>query len=142
MNVLHVSLFKESCCVLALCIVIPWQAHAADQPDEWWSGDWNCDIGGRPAQMKWATVEDSQLADNAGGTGRTTAAARWEGRLSNGSQWVALTEPSPGKKGGLYFRHADGNKWYLQKPTDNKTTGWTRATAQRNAPRYPVSCWR
>ena len=71
-------------------------------------------------------------------------ATRWQGSLStgDGGQPVALTEPSQGKKGGLYFRHADGHKWYLQKPVDNKATGWTRAAAQRNAPRDPIACWR
>lgn len=144
MNRLQVSMLKESCYVIALCMLIPsLPAHAGTPPDEWWSGDWTCDIGGRPAQMKWAIVEDSKVPDSRDGAGRATPAVLWEGSYSdNGSQWVALSDPSKGKKGGLYFRHADGNKWYLQKPTENKTTGWTTATAQRNAPRHPISCWK
>src|SRR5687768_7668134 len=26
----------------------------------WWGGTWTCSIDGRPAQMKWITVDDSQ----------------------------------------------------------------------------------
>lgn len=142
MKAINVSMLKESCCALVLCTIIAGSAKADTQADEWWNGDWNCDIGGHPARMKWSVVEDAQAPGSAGGGGAT--AARWEGSLYSDSaaQPVALTEPSMGKKGGLYFRHADGHKWYLQKPVDNKATGWTRATAQRNAPRYPIACWR
>jgi hypothetical protein len=55
-----------------------------------------------------------------------------------GSRWVALTDPREGSRGGLYFRHADGNQWYLPKPTGNKTKGWTTWNGQR----YSLSCWK
>lgn len=139
MNAVQNSTLKNSCCALSLFLLIACPARADMQADEWWNGDWNCEIGGRPARMKWSMVEDAQPPAD----GRA-AVARWQGSLStgDGGQPVALTEPSQGKKGGLYFRHADGHKWYLQKPVDNKATGWTRAAAQRNAPRDPIACWR
>jgi hypothetical protein len=97
-----------------------------------------CNIDGRPARMKWVAVDDSQTTCD-GDTCSTSSGARWKGSFSdNGSRWVPLNEPRQGDKGGLFFRHADGNKWYLPKPAGNKTTGWTTW----NGRRYPLSCWR
>lgn len=144
MNPRYVSILKEPCCALAMCIITTsYPTHADTQNDEWWGGDWTCDLRGHPAHMKWSAVEDDRIAGGSYDTTGNTAAPRWEGRFSeNGAQWVALTEPRKGKNGGLYFRHADGNKWYFQKPVANEIKGWTRLAPQRNAPRYPISCWR
>lgn len=104
----------------------------------WWGGYWDCNIDGRPARMKWDVVDDSQTTCN-GNICSTTSGVRWQGSFSdNGSRWVALTEPRRGNRGGLYFRHADGNQWYLPQPTNNKTTGWTTWNGQR----YSLSCWK
>ena len=91
----------------------------------WWGGNWACNIDGRPAQMKWIPAE--------GGSG-----LYWKGSFSdNGSRWVPLTNARKGNQGGLYFNHADGNKWYLAKPAGNKASGWTTWNGQR----YSLSCW-
>ena len=103
----------------------------------WWGGTWACTIDGRPAQMKWVAVDDSQTTHNGDGTSTTTSGARWKGSFSdNGSRWVPLTQPRAGQQGGLFFRHADGNQWYLAKPLGNRTAGWTTW----NGRRYPLSC--
>ena len=105
----------------------------------WWGGTWACSIDGRPAQMKWVVVDAPQTTCNSDGICTTTSGARWKGSFSdNGSPWVQLTEPRRGQQGGLFFRHADGNQWYLPKPTGNRTSGWTTWNGQR----YPLSCQR
>jgi hypothetical protein len=130
------SLYVLSC-GLAVCFATSAPVYASQVPG-WWGGDWNCNIDGRSARMKWNAVDDSQTTCN-GETCSTTSGARWKGSFSdNGSRWVPLTNPQEGSKGGLFFRHADGNKWYLSKPAGNRTTGWTTWNGQR----YPLSCWR
>lgn len=113
---------------------------AAGLAPGWWGGTWACTIDGRPATMKWAVVDDSQTTCS-GGVCTSTSGVKWKGSFSdNGSQWVALTNARTGNQGGLYFRHADGNQWYLPKPAggNGRTTGWTTW----NGRRYPLSCQR
>lgn len=131
------SLLSASSCGIALCFAVS-SPVVASQAVGWWGGNWNCNIDGRSAQMKWIVVDDSQTTCN-GNICSTTSGVRWQGSFSdNGSRWVPLTNPREGNRGGLYFRHADGNQWYLGKPAGNRTTGWTTW----NGKRYPLSCWR
>ena len=124
-------------CGIALSLAVS-GASIASQVAGWWGGDWNCNIDGRPARMRWNVVDDSQTTCN-GDTCSTSSGVRWNGSFSdNGSRWVPLTNPRQVNRGGLYFRHADGNQWYLPKPTGNRTTGWTTW----NGKRYPLSCWK
>ncbi len=110
----------------------------ASQALGWWGGTWTCTIDGRPAQMKW-TVVDVGGGSCDGDTCTSTSEVAWRGKFSdNGSNWVPLTNARYGNRGGLYFIHADGNKWYLPKPVNNRSNGWT--TWQGN--RYPLSCWK
>lgn len=103
----------------------------------WWGGTWSCNIDGRSAKMKWVPVDDSQTSCN-GDTCTTSSGARWKGSFSdNGSRWVPLTNPRPGDRGGVYFNHADGNRWYLPKPSGRQTVGWTTWNGQR----YRLACW-
>ncbi|MBD2516612.1 hypothetical protein H6G93_16640 [Nostoc sp. FACHB-973] len=136
MTVMQRSLFTLSSAIaLSFAISAP---SSAGTLSGWWYGDWNCNIDGRPARMRWNVVDDSQTTCN-GNDCWTSSGVRWNGSFSdNGSRWVALTDPRKGNRGGLYFRHADGNQWYLPQPTDNKTTGWTTWNGQR----YPLSCWK
>ena len=79
----------------------------------WFSGTWTGTIDGRPATMRWRTT----------GSG---AARKVIGDFSDGSSgnYVPLTYDSstPDK---LFFRHADGNSWFLAKVADGEATGWT-----------------
>ncbi|CAN7313161.1 DUF6006 family protein [Variovorax sp. LjRoot290] len=121
---------------LALCFALSGPALASTVGG-WWGGAWNCSIDGRPARMTWVPVNDTQTSCD-GDTCSSSAGARWKGKFSdNNSRWVALTHPESDGR-GLRFRHADGNQWYLAKPSGNRTTGWTTWNHQR----YPLSCWR
>jgi hypothetical protein len=122
-------------CVLA---VPSGPAGASQMVGRWWSGAWKCTIDGRPARMRWDVVDDSNTTCQ-GDVCSTSSGVKWAGRFSdNGSRWVPLRNPRDGTQGGLYFNHADGNKWYLAKPTNNKSQGWTTWNGQR----YPLVCWR
>lgn len=113
-------------------------ASASQVVGGWWDGWWRCTIDGRPARMVWRVVDDSQTTCN-GNVCSTSFGVRWGGQFSdNGSRFVPLTNPEVGQQGGLYFRHADGNRWYLPKPTANRTSGWTTWMGRR----YPLVCWR
>lgn len=130
------SLFR-SFCGLSVYLALSGLAPAGQVPG-WWGGAWDCNIDGRPARMKWAAVDDSQTNCN-GDACTTSSGARWKGNFSdNGSRWVPLTEPRRGNKGGVFFRHADGNQWYLAQPVGNRTKGWTTWNGQR----YTLACWR
>jgi Family of unknown function (DUF6006) len=124
-------------CGIALGLTVTIPANAS-QVGGWWNGSWNCNIDGRAAQMKWSVVDDSQTSCN-GDVCSTAASVRWAGQFSDsGSRWVALNNARSGNNGGLFFNHADGNRWYLAKPVSNKASGWTTW----NGKRYPLSCWR
>lgn len=117
------------------CAVLSGAVHAG-MTAGWWGGSWNCTIDGRPARMQWSVVDDNQTSCS-GGVCSTAAGASWKGRFSdNGSKWVPLTNARPGNQGGLYFRHADGNQWYLAKPAGNRAAGYTTWQGKR----YPLSC--
>ena len=111
-------------CGLAIWVAVSTPANASTI-EGWWGGPWQCNIDGRPAQMKWVPVEGS-------------SGLYWKGSFSdNGSRWVPLTSARKGSQGGVFFNHADGNRWFLAKPVGNKATGWTTWNGQR----YPLSCW-
>jgi Family of unknown function (DUF6006) len=121
--------------VLALCFVTS-SPPLAGQVTAWWGGFWACTVDGRPARMKWGAADYTPAT---AGIVSISHALRWKGSFSdNGSRWMPLTNPRQDAKGGLYFRHADGNQWYLAKPVNNKTKGWMTWNGQR----YPLSCWR
>lgn len=112
-------------------------AAQASQVGGWWGGNWKCNIDGRPARMNWSAVDDSQTSCS-DGVCTSTSGARWAGKFSdNGARWVALRSPREGSR-GMFFRHADGNQWYLAKPAGGKAVGWTTWQGKR----YPLSCWR
>jgi Family of unknown function (DUF6006) len=149
LSVLYIILFRSkivatptrislAAAVCAASLIISATPAQAGQVSGWWGGNWTCTIDGRPARMKWVAVDDTTTHCN-GDVCTSTSGARWKGSFSdNGSQWVDLRNPRRGDKGGLYFNHADGNRWYLPKPAAGRTSGWTTW----NGKRYPLSCWR
>ena len=114
----------------------------ASQASGWWGGSWACTIDGRPARMKWDVVDAGGASCSDDGGERvcsTTSAVRWRGRFSdNGAPWASLADPRLGNQGGMFFTHADGNRWYLAKPVGGRSRGWTTWNRQR----YPLSCRR
>lgn len=104
----------------------------------WWGGQWTCEIDGRPARMRWKPVDDTQTECD-GDVCSQTSGATWAGEFSdNGSAWVRLTFENRGSRGGIFFRHADGNRWFLAQPQNGRSTGWTTWNGQR----YRLACWR
>jgi hypothetical protein len=130
-HVLYASLIG-----LVLCFG-SFSSAGASQAVGWWGGAWSCNIDGRPAQMKWVVVDDSQTSCD-GNICSTSSGVKWKGSFSdNGSRWVPLTNPRTGNLGGVYFNHADGNRWYLPKPSGRQSVGWTTWNGQR----YRLACW-
>lgn len=130
------QLLLGACCLLALAAQP--QRAAASQAAGWWGGEWKCNIDGRPARMSWKVVDAPQTSCD-GDVCSTAASVRWVGRFSdNGSRWVGLRDARNSSMNGLYFRHADGNQWYLSAPAQGKTTGWTTW----NSKKYKLVCWR
>ena len=104
----------------------------------WWGGNWTCNIDGRPARMKWVAASVTEGSCDGNVCSQSQGAA-WRGHFSdNGSRWVPLSNPRKGAQGGVFFRHADGNQWYLAKPVSNRSEGWTTWQGTR----YRLSCWR
>ncbi len=113
-------------------------AQAGTAPGGWWGGNWSCTIDGRPARMRWMIVNVNSGSCN-GDTCTSSEGAAWRGRFSDsGSQWVTLSSLRPSGGGGIRFNHADGNTWFLPKPVNNRSKGWTTWQGQR----YPLACWR
>lgn len=124
-------------CGFTLYLIVIGLAYAG-MVSGWWGGSWTCNIDGRPARMNWSVVDNSQTTCQ-GDTCTSTSGVRWKGSFSdNGARWVPLSKARLGNQGGLFFRHADGNQWYLPRPQGNRTTGWTTWNSQR----YRLSCWR
>jgi Family of unknown function (DUF6006) len=85
-TVMQRSLITMSCGI-ALSLVVS-GSTVASQVAGWWGGNWNCNIDGRPARMRWNVVDDSQTTCN-GNICSTTSGVRWKGSFSdNGSRWV------------------------------------------------------
>jgi hypothetical protein len=122
------------CASAILATIGAGSALAGQVPSIWLGGRWNCNIDGRSARMEWRVVEDSDC-----GPGCHSSAVRWDGRFSdNGAAWVPLTNLQAVRSGGFFFRHADGNRWYLAAPVNNRTVGYTTW----NGNRYRLSCSR
>jgi hypothetical protein len=110
---------------------------SASTANGWWHGTWSCNIDGRNARMHWDVVSVTD-GDCDGDVCWQSQSAEWRGYFSDsGSAWVPLTDARLASRGGMYFNHADGNRWYLARPEGNRASGWTTWQGQR----YPLSCW-
>jgi hypothetical protein len=134
MTSLSRALLATGCALALLADGLP--PAQASMVSGWWGGNWNCTIDGRPAKMRWVPVSSNESSCD-GNACSTVSGARWKGSFSdNGSQAVPLTNARTGNQGGLFFNHADGNTWYLAKPTGNRTRGYTTWQGKR----YPLAC--
>ena len=121
-----------------LALSVP-SVHAATASRIWWDGTWNCRLNGRPAQMRWRVVNNPrEVASGTTGPGATTGLKRVGSFSENGGPWTDLRDPRQANDGGLFFRSANGNRWFLARAERGRTTGW--ATAQGK--RLPLVCWR
>lgn len=103
----------------------------------WIDGFWYCKIDGRYAKMVWSVADASEVSC----TGKwctSTALVKRKGRfVENGSRAVPLYNLRDGSRGiGAYFNHADGNLWWLAKPVNGVSTGWTTWQGKR----YSLVC--
>ena len=96
-------------------------ATAAEQ-SQWFAGTWTGTIDGRPATMRWRVTGS--------GKGRQIV-----GEFSDGSSgsYVPLNYDSH-TPDELFFRHADGNSWYLARKQDGQASGYTTWNGQK----YPL----
>lgn len=116
------------------------QAKAGLVVSEWFFGRWDCNIDGRPAQMQWKVVDDSQTTCS-GDTCSTTSGVRIAGWFSdNGSAWVPLKKRfanTQRQELGIRYLGKEQDNWYLKYNSRTKVAdGWTTWRGQR----YPLQC--
>ncbi|WP_041233502.1 DUF6006 family protein [Cylindrospermum stagnale] len=116
------------------------QAKAGLVASEWFFGRWDCNIDGRPAQMQWKVVDDSQTTCN-GDTCSSTSGVRIAGWFSdNGGAWVPLKKRFANKQRqelGIRYLGKEQDNWYLKYNSRTKVAdGWTTWRGQR----YPLQC--
>lgn len=113
-------------------------AQASQVASEWFFGNWNCQIDGRPAKMQWQVVNDPQTHCE-GGVCSSTSGVKVVGRFSdNGGPWVPLVKRyRHGNDFGIRYQGAEPDNWFLRYDPRWKTaTGWTTWRGNR----YPLQC--
>jgi hypothetical protein len=115
-------------------------ANAGLVAREWFFGTWDCNIDGRPAQMQWRVVDDSQTTCN-GNICSSTSGVRIDGRFSdNGSPWVSLGKRfsnAQRQELGIRYLGKEQDNWYLKYNSKTKVAdGWTTWRGKR----YPLQC--
>jgi Family of unknown function (DUF6006) len=113
-------------------------AYGGQVAAEWYFGRWNCQIDGRPAQMQWKVVDDSQTHCS-GGVCSSTSGVKVVGWFSdNGGPWVSLSKRyTQGNDFGIRYRGGEPDNWFLRyNPQTKSATGWTTWRGNR----YPLSC--
>jgi hypothetical protein len=114
-------------------------AFASQIAGHWLDGLWQCTIDGRPARMRWVIVDAANVSCD-GNWCTSSALVKRKGSFSdNGSQWVELKNLRDGQeRRGSFFNHADGNRWYLPKPSNGRSVGHTTWQGTQ----YPLICWK
>jgi hypothetical protein len=113
---------------------------ASQVPLEWYFGNWDCNIDGRPAQMQWYVVDDPQTICS-GNICSTTSGVRTVGRFSdNGSPWVPLERQwSTSSQLGIRYLGNEQDNWYLSYNSGTQVAdGWTTWRGNQ----YPLQCRR
>lgn len=125
--------------VLPLSLLVSAErSQASLVTSEWFHGNWNCTIDGRPARMQWYLVDDPQTRCN-GNVCSTTSGVRLVGRFSdNGSAWVPLARRwSRGSELGIRYLGREQDNWFLSYNSRSRiASGWTTWRGTR----YPLSC--
>lgn len=131
-------------CVLGLAAltvgvsVFPSPGTASMVAREWYFGNWDCSIDGRPARMQWRVVDDPQTTCT-GNVCSTTSGVKVVGRFSDsGSAWVPLAKRwSNRAEIRIRYLGAEQDNWYLRYDRSARTaTGWTTWRGNR----YPLQC--
>jgi hypothetical protein len=115
-------------------------AQASQVATQWFFGNWDCSIDGRPAKMRWQVVNDPQTTCN-GNTCSTTSGVKVVGSFSdNGGAWVPLGQRYVnGNEFGIRYLGAEQDDWMLRyNPKKKVATGWTTWRGNK----YPLQCTR
>ncbi len=113
-------------------------AQAGLVATQWFFGNWDCFIDGRPAKMQWLIVDDPQTQCN-GNVCSTTSGVKVVGRFSdNGGAWVPLAQRYVrGADFGIRYQGREQDNWFLRYDSRVKTAnGWTTWRGNR----YPLQC--
>lgn len=105
---------------------------------DWYFGNWDCNIDGRPARMQWRVVDDPQTSCD-GNVCSTTSGVKIVGRFSdNGSAWVPLAKQQSNRSQiSIRYLGREQDNWYLRYNSSSRTaTGWTTWRGNR----YPLQC--
>ena len=118
--------------------ILPHPAAASTIATQWFFGNWDCLIDGRPAQMQWSVVNNPQTQCN-GDVCSTTSGVKLVGRFSDSrSPWVNLSKQwSNRSELGIRYLGREQDNWYLRQDSRTKiATGWTTWRGNR----YPLQC--
>jgi hypothetical protein len=123
---------------VAAASLLAYPVNASVVVREWFFGNWDCLIDGRPARMQWYIVDDPQTTchDN---VCSSTSAVRVVGRFSDsGGPWVPLARQwSRGNQLGIRYLGREQDNWYLSYNSVTRAArGWTTWRGNR----YPLQC--
>lgn len=118
--------------------ILPQPATASTIATQWFFGNWDCLIDGRPAQMQWSVVNNPQTQCK-GDVCSTTSGVKLVGRFSDSrSPWVNLSKQwSNRSELGIRYLGREQDNWYLRQDSRTKiATGWTTWRGNR----YSLQC--
>ena len=112
-------------------------AQASLTPTQWFFGNWNCSIDGRPTRMNWRVANDTQV-DCAGGVCTVVNGVKVVGRFSDsGSAWIPLKRTaSTGTTLSIRYMGREQDNWFLRRTAARQADGWTTWRGSR----YPLKC--
>ncbi len=125
--------------ILPLSLLAPsGNAQASFAVTQWFFGNWDCTIDGRPAKMQWRVVDDTQVECD-GNVCSSSSGVKVVGRFSdNGGAWVPLAKQNSNRT-DLRIRYLGGEQdnWFLRfNPQGQSASGWTTWRGNR----YPLMC--
>jgi hypothetical protein len=109
--------------------------------EQWYHGEWDCRIDGRPAKMIWKVIDDSQVKCYDDGTCTRTSGVKTAGWFSDsGRPWVKLDINSGwyGGRLGIRYLGQEPDNWYLDY---NSQTGVATGKTTWRGSQYPLSCF-
>lgn len=109
-------------------------AAASQVAGGWYMGDWRCTLDGRPTRIVWDVVSVDHGSSH-GDVGTSVAGAELRGRFWDRGAMVRLSF-GRATSTALYFKHPDGNNWYLRRTSPTQATGYSTWEGRR----YPLAC--
>ena len=109
-------------------------AGASQVAGGWYMGNWRCTLDGRPTRIVWDVVS-VEHGGHHGDHGTSVAGAERRGRFWDRGSWVTLSF-GRATSTALYFKHPDGNDWYLRRTSATQASGHSTWQGRR----YPLAC--